>query len=238
MLLILNFSSALSQVKEKGKESLFVGVFFMRFHSCNRSKNFPSCFSGVSCLKHHFMSAFRHHESNTIGINHKYVQCRSVSRLDVINETARISCIALRLCLLLFKKEEKTIFFIEHDSVTMKWKDTFIVYDWWMSEDGRLYFLYRDMFLPLFFPCSLARDLTGFSLFPLGRLNKKWCENCFSFSTIRCELFFLLLFHFKSSSFLVNEDIMWENQVKFRVRFNPKKFDVAKFIYGTLNLKC
>lgn len=26
-------------------------------------------------------------------------------------------------------RREKTIFLIEHDSVTMKWKDTFIVYD-------------------------------------------------------------------------------------------------------------
>ena len=39
--------------------------------------------------------------------------------------TSVVSLCGLRL----FNKEEKTIFFIEHDSVTMKWKDTFIVYD-------------------------------------------------------------------------------------------------------------
>lgn len=41
----------------------------------------------------------------------------------------------------------------------------------------------------LFSPCNIS-----------GRLNKKWCENCFHSHFFVCELF-LLLFHFKSSCF-------------------------------------
>lgn len=42
--------------------------------------------------------------------------------------------------------------------------------------------------------------------------------------------FFSIIISFQIEFSLVNEDIMWENQVKFRACFNPSLFNVAKFI--------
>lgn len=97
----------------------------------------------------------------------------------------------------------------------MKWKDTSIVYDWWMSEDGRRSFFLLVRWKNLIcrvacFPFQPAAR-RGFSFFILfaRRLNKKWYENCLF---LLPKYFFLLSLAVKLSLCLRNEDIMWETR--------------------------
>lgn len=80
----------------------------------------------------------------------------------------------LRFCCVYFPARStarKTIFLIEHDSVTMKWKDTFIVYDWWTVWGWPACLWKREapiclfcVYLGLPFRRCTLRDPTGFSL--------------------------------------------------------------------------
>lgn len=126
-----------------------------------------------------------------------------------------------------------SLFTLSQDNQRRKRKNNFLYWTWFCHDEMERYF-YCVWLMDVWWSgrlCGRGKSercllclrrpdrLTLYTpLFPgSGRLNKKWCENCFpSTRTIRCAWTSSYSLALKASFRLVNKDIMWENQVRPR----------------------